>query len=217
MNSLTEENYLKAIYKLLGNREVVYTNDLAAHLQTRAASVTNMLRKLAVKKMIHYRRYKGVSLTRDGKRVALNVIRKHRLWEMFLVQKLGFRWDEVHEVAEQLEHIRSEKLVREVEKVLHYPKFDPHGDPIPDEHGNLSLKRSVLLSGLEPNDTCRMTGVADHSDTFLRYLHDQGLSPGKSIRVLQVMDYDRSLRISVNGKNIYISHEVAKHILVAGK
>lgn len=217
MNSLTEENYLKAIYKLLEHEAVVYTNDIAASMKTKAASVTDMLRKLAKKKLINYQRYNGVTLTASGRKVALNIIRKHRLWEMFLVEKLGFKWDEVHEVAEQLEHINSEKLVEQVEKILNYPKFDPHGDPIPDKNGKLREKKSMLLSEVKKHASCRMTGVVDHSIHFLRYLDKTGIALGKEIRVKDVAEYDRSFIISINKKEFFISNEVAKNILVTKK
>src|SRR5688572_30568010 len=189
MNFLTEENYLKIIYKILESSPVVYTNDIASRANTRAASVTDMLRKLSKKKYINYKKYNGVTLTPMGKKVALNIIRKHRLWEMFLVEKLGFGWDEVHEVAEQLEHIHSDKLVEQVEKALNYPKFDPHGDPIPDKNGKIVIQKSLLLSQLKKNEECLMTGVIDHSRQFLQYLDTVGIRLGNSFRVKEVASY----------------------------
>src|SRR5688500_9813021 len=146
IHSLAEENYLKAIYKLSEETpENVFTNDIAALLNTKAASVTDMLQKLSDKKMIRYKKYQGVSLTLSGRKIALTIIRKHRLWELFLATKLGFKWDEVHEVAEQLEHIHSEKLVQHLDQYLGKPKFDPHGDPIPDEKGNIHSHKAFPL------------------------------------------------------------------------
>ena len=218
MNSLTEENYLKAIWKLMEKGEVVYTNEIAHRMKTKAASVTDMLRKLANKKLINYKKYNGVTLTSSGKKVAVSIIRKHRLWEMFLVEKLNFKWDEVHDIAEQLEHINSEKLIEQVEKILNYPKFDPHGDPIPDKNGKFSEKKSVLLSEIKKNSVCLMTGVVDHSEKFLRYLDNIGVSLGNSIKVKDIIDYDKSVQANINGKKtIFISSHVAKNILVRTK
>ncbi len=216
MHSYTEENYLKAIYKLLEkNKDVVTTNSIAEKLKTKAASVTDMLGKLSAKKLIHYKKYQGVTLTDAGKKVAINIIRKHRLWEMFLVEKLNFKWDEVHEVAEQLEHIQSEKLIKQVDRFLNHPKFDPHGDPIPDANGKFSEKKSYLLSNMKKNDRCIMTGIIDHSNHFLRYLGSIGICPGNEINIKKVQDYDASLFISTSKKkNLFISKDVAKNILV---
>ncbi|MEW6470090.1 MAG: metal-dependent transcriptional regulator [Bacteroidota bacterium] len=215
MNSLTEENYLKIIYKLLESADVVHTNDIARKAQTRAASVTDMLRKLAAKKYINYRKYNGLTLTPEGKKVALNIIRKHRLWEMFLVEKLGFSWDEVHDVAEQLEHIHSDKLIDQVEKSLNYPRFDPHGDPIPDRNGKITPQKSILLSHLRKNESCLMSGVIDHSKQFLQHLDRLGIALGNEIKIKEVVDYDKSLYLVVNKKTtLYISSDVARNILV---
>ena len=215
MNSFTEENYLKAIYKLLENETVVTTNAIAEKMNTKAASVTDMLKKLSDKKLINYQKYQGVSLTAKGEKVALMIIRKHRLWEMFLVEKLSFKWDEVHDVAEQLEHIDSDKLIAQIDKFLNYPKFDPHGDPIPDANGKFQLQKSVPLSSLKLNEHCIMTGVVDHSSAFLQYLDKSGIVLGNDIKIKEVIAFDKSLHIAVNKKNtLFISNEVAKNILV---
>lgn len=216
MPSQTEENYLKAIYKLLEkDQNAVTTNAIASSLNTKAASVTDMLGKLYLKKLINYKKYQGVTLTVTGEKIALKIIRKHRLWEMFLVEKLNFTWDEVHVVAEQLEHIQSDKLIKQVDKFLNFPKFDPHGDPIPDEKGFFAEKNSLLLADLNPGESGTMTGVVDHSEKFLRFLGTVGLSPGKKINIKKIQDFDRSFCIStLKKKNIYISSEVAKNILV---
>lgn len=146
MNSLTEENYIKAIYKLCEkSADAVSTNAIAEKMHTKAASVSDMLKKLSKKKLINYRKYQGVTLTAKGEKLALAIVRKHRLWELFLVQKLNFKWDEVHDIAEQLEHIQSDELVKRIDKFLDHPKFDPHGDPIPDVNGKLHPQRSRLL------------------------------------------------------------------------
>ena len=219
MNSFTEENYLKAIYKLLEvHSGPVTTNAIAEVLRTKAASVTDMLKKLSGKKLIHYRRYYGVSLTAGGRKVAVNVIRKHRLWELFLVEKLHFRWDEVHEIAEQLEHISSEELTYRLDRFLGYPKFDPHGDPIPDRKGRIIQPRVFPLSEMERKSSCVMSGVVDHSPAFLHFLDNTGLGPGDELRVEDIIEYDRSMQLILDRKKkIHLSHDAAKNILVRKK
>lgn len=215
MNSFAEENYIKAIYKLNEQDSAATTNAIAERMQTKAASVTDMLKKLAAKKLIHYKKYQGVTLTAKGEKTALAIIRKHRLWEMFLVEKFNFKWDEVHDVAEQLEHIQSDKLIEELDKFLDYPKADPHGDPIPDANGKLQVRKSKMLSQLSVNDICVMTGVVDHTPAFLQLLDRSGLALGNEIKIKEVLVFDKSLRITVNKKApIFISHDVAKNILV---
>jgi DtxR family Mn-dependent transcriptional regulator len=216
MHSFTEENYLKAIYKLIEQEgDVVTTNAIAEKMSTKAASVTDMLKKLSDKKLINYQKYQGVTLTSKGEKVALTIIRKHRLWEMFLVEKLDFKWDEVHDVAEQLEHINSDKLIEEIDKFLNYPKVDPHGDPIPDAKGKLNIPKSHLLSKFKKNDVCIMTGVVDHSAAFLQYLDRSGIALGSEIKIKEIIEFDRSLQITINkGASIFISNDVAKNILV---
>ena len=216
MNSFTEENYIKAIYKLIeAQGDTISTNAIADKMNTKAASVTDMLKKLYTKKLINYKKYQGVTLTSKGEKMALNIIRKHRLWEMFLVEKLDFKWDEVHDVAEQLEHINSDKLIEEIDKFLNYPKVDPHGDPIPDSNGKLQLTKSQTLSKFNKNDICVMTGVVDHSPTFLQYLDKSGINLGNEIKIKDIVSFDRSLQITINkNSTIFISNEVAKNILV---
>ncbi len=215
MQSFTEENYLKAIYKLIEQEgDVITTNAIAEKMRTKAASVTDMLKRLADKKLIHYKKYQGVTLTSKGEKIALSIIRKHRLWEMFLVEKLHFKWDEVHEVAEQLEHINSDKLVEQLDKFLSYPKIDPHGDPIPDAKGKLTIPKSNLLSKFNKHDVCIMTGVVDHSSGFLQYLDKAGIALGCEIKIKDVVEFDRSLRVVINKEHtIFISNDVAKNIL----
>lgn len=219
MNSFTEENYLKAIYKLIEKEnDVISTNAIAEKVNTKAASVTDMLKRLADKKLIHYQKYQGVTLTAKGEKIALNIIRKHRLWEMFLVEKLNFKWDEVHDIAEQLEHINSDKLIEQLDKYLGHPKTDPHGDPIPDAKGRLHAPKSFVLSSFNKNDVCIMTGVVDHSPTFLQYLDKSGISLGSELKIKSINDFDRSLQISSNRTNVqFISNDVAKNILVIKK
>ena len=219
MNSYTEENYLKTIYQILekGVSEVS-TNAIAEQMNTKAASVTDMLKKLADKKLIHYQKYQGVSLTGKGKKIALNIIRKHRLWEVLLVEKLNFKWDEVHDIAEQLEHINSQELVERLDLFLNYPKFDPHGDPIPDANGKFHLQKSLPLSQLKKNNTGVMTGVVDHSTAFLQYLEKISILLGNEIQIKEITEYDNSFYISVNKKkHVYISNQIAQNILVSAK
>src|ERR1051326_4543039 len=219
MNSLAEENYLKAIYKIAETGDgYILTNDISRKMNTTAASVTDMLKKLAKKKLIRYKKYQGLSLTEPGRKTALNVIRKHRLWEMFLVKVLKFKWDEVHEVAEQLEHIRSEKLIQHIDKVLNFPKIDPHGDPIPATNGKfiLSKQKSIPLSDSKERNQYSVTGVIDHSNSFLQLLDKAGIMLGSRIKVRDVQPYDRSLSVILNGKKkLFLSNQIAKNILVA--
>ena len=218
MHSLTEENYLKAIYKIAESGDgYITTNDIAGRMKTTAASVTDMLKKLSRKKLIRYKKYHGLTLTESGRKIALSIIRKHRLWEMFLVKTLKFKWDEVHEVAEQLEHIRSEKLIQHIDKFLRFPKVDPHGDPIPDMNGKfiLSKEQSFSLSDGKQDNTYVMNGVIDHSNSFLQLLDKSGIRLGSKIKVRDVQPYDKSLSILLNGKKkLFLSNQIAKNILV---
>ncbi|MSP68892.1 MAG: metal-dependent transcriptional regulator [Bacteroidetes bacterium] len=217
MQTLSEENYLKAIWKLVENSGVaVSTNEIAASVQTSPASVTDMLKKLADKKLISYQRYRGVTLSAKGRSVAIEVVRKHRLWEVFLVQQLGFKWDEVHDIAEQLEHIRSNELTEKLDKYLGFPKTDPHGDPIPDKTGKISELHQIPLSKLEKGKKGIMTGVADHSTQFLQLLDKHGIHLGDSIEIKETTAYDLSIAIAVNKKKtIHISNSVSKNIMVS--
>lgn len=217
MQTLSEENYLKAIWKLVENSRVaVSTNEIAASVQTSPASVTDMLKKLADKKLISYQRYRGVTLSAKGRSVAIEVVRKHRLWEVFLVQQLGFKWDEVHDIAEQLEHIRSNELTEKLDKYLGFPKTDPHGDPIPDKTGKISELHQIPLSKLEKGKKGIMTGVADHSTQFLQLLDKHGIHLGDSIEIKETTAYDLSIAIAVNKKKtIHISNSVSKNIMVS--
>jgi DtxR family Mn-dependent transcriptional regulator len=219
MISFTEENYLKIIYKLSAETESeISTNAVAELTQTKAASVTDMLRKLSEKQLVSYQKYQGVRLTEKGEEVALKVIRKHRLWEVFLVNKLGFNWDEVHEIAEELEHINSEELVQRLDEFLDYPQFDPHGDPIPDKDGKMPELGYKNLSGITINQTVVMMGVAQHSTSFLQYLAKIGMNLGANITIIEINDFDKSMTINNGGNsNYFISHEVAKNILVKKK
>lgn len=214
--SHTEENYLKAIFKLseIGNNKVL-TNAIAEKLATTAASVTDMLRKLALKKLVDYEKYYGVSLTDKGKKIAKNLIRKHRLWETFLVEKLQFSWDEVHDLAEELEHINSDLLTDKIEAFLGFPKFDPHGDPIPDKKGNISYHEEITLDQMKRNESGMIVGVIDHSPAFLQYLDKIQLAIQAKIKVKEDEEYDNSKIIILNGrKEMTISQKVAASLLV---
>jgi DtxR family Mn-dependent transcriptional regulator len=215
MNTFTEENYLKTIYHCSLNAGCASTNQIAAATHTRAASVTDMLKKLADKKLINYTKYQGVTLTGDGEKIALGIIRKHRLWEYFLVENLHFKWDEVHEVAEELEHISSTELVDRLDKFMEYPKYDPHGDPIPDSEGQFKQPELKPVSALLVNQSGIVAGVGDHSPAYLQYLEKASLTLGTNLTVLEVVDYDHSVILEIGSKKFNISREVAKNLLVA--
>ncbi|CAM4188789.1 metal-dependent transcriptional regulator [Cytophagaceae bacterium 50C-KIRBA] len=214
--SFAEENYLKIIYRLSESTlEDISTNAVAELTQTKAASVTDMLRKLAEKGWVNYQKYQGVRLTEEGEKIALSVVRKHRLWEVFLVDKMGFNWDEVHEIAEQLEHIESEALINKLDEFLNFPKIDPHGDPIPNKEGILPELSYVHLSDLKENKACVLMGVAKDSAVFLQLLTRLNLSLGAKLMVKEINPFDRSISVSINdSESIFISHEVAKNILI---
>jgi DtxR family transcriptional regulator, Mn-dependent transcriptional regulator len=215
MLSLTEENYLKAIYHLSdGGSKSVLTNELAEAMNTKAASVTDMVKKLSAKEVITYEKYYGVNVTSKGKNDALMVIRKHRLWETFLVEKLGFSWDEVHEVAEQLEHINSARLIEKLDEFLGYPKVDPHGDPIPDRQGKLKVQPQVAIDQLPTGYQGKIAAVKDSDSNLLKYLDKIGAKPGTKIKILGKEQYDDSMEILIDDHRIFISKEVSQNILV---
>jgi len=215
MNTFTEENYLKAIYHLSSKAESVSTNEIAAALNTKAASVTDMLKKLAEKELINYAKYQGVTLTSKGEKIALNIVRKHRLWEYFLVEKLNFKWDEVHDVAEELEHISSRDLIDRMDDFMGNPKYDPHGDPIPDRHGHFKAHELKPVSSLEVNQDGIVSGVRDHSPGFLQYLEKTKLTIGKKIKVAEINTYDHSVILQTEEKRVHVSREVANNLLIA--
>lgn len=214
--SVTEENYLKAIFSVAQLSETRVGNQLIAEqLNINPASVTEMLRKLDEKKLIEYSRAGGAKLTQRGLRAAIKVVRKHRLWETFLVEHLNFTWDEVHEVAEQLEHIKSDKLLDELDNFLGNPGFDPHGDPIPDKKGKMAIIKSRILSEAEIGKRVKVVKVADNSASFLKYLDNQGIALADIILIKEIQDFDRSLLIELRGKReVYLSAEAAKKIMV---
>ncbi|GAA4280086.1 metal-dependent transcriptional regulator [Gaetbulibacter aestuarii] len=215
MTTLSEENYLKAIYHLGKQGTIsVSTNAIAKKVDSKASSVTDMVKKLAEKELANYVRYQGVSLTEKGRLAAALVIRKHRLWEVFLVEKLHFSWDEVHDVAEQLEHVKSLKLVNELDAFLGFPTHDPHGDPIPDKDGNYSPMKSVNIFDIETGTTGVLSFVKDSTDAFLKYLNKNDLALGDTIKVLDYEPFDDSLTIETNSQKMVISKEVAQNLYV---
>ena len=216
IHSFTAENYLKAIYHLSnGNNSVVNTNQIAEMTSTKAASVTDMLKKLAEKKLINYIKYQGVTLTEAGKNAAVNIVRKHRLWEVFLVEKLGFKWDEVHDIAEELEHINSESLINRLDDFLENPAADPHGDPIPDRSGTIHQKKLVRISDMHQDQSGMISGVSEYSSIFLKLVEKMGLTLGTKILITELIEFDGSITLIVNGNSDRtVSREVAKNILV---
>lgn len=216
MNTLAEENYLKCIYHLSMNAGNVSTNQIAGSLNTKASSVTDMLKKLADKALINYTRYQGVSLTPPGEKIAVNVIRKHRLWEYFLVEKLKFKWDEVHDMAEEMEHISSAELINRLDEFMNFPQHDPHGEPIPDCNGRFKSPELKPVSTLTVNEKGVISGVRDHTSAFLQYLEKQKLTIGKKIIVTGIIEFDQSVILQIdNKKEIQISYEVANNLLIA--
>ncbi|MFT7073624.1 metal-dependent transcriptional regulator [Patiriisocius sp. Uisw_017] len=213
--TLAEENYLKTIFHLERDRQSeVSTNAIAESLETRASSVTDMVQKLAEKKMLVYKKYKGTQLTETGRRVAANVVRKHRLWEVFLVDKLKFHWDEVHEIAEQMEHIQSEELIKRLDAYLGYPEFDPHGDPIPDKDGNIKKAEKRLLSELTKNQTGICVGVKESSPEYLQYLDKKKISIGTKIVILGKEFFDGSMVIQIGKDQFFVSKQIAENLYV---
>ncbi len=218
MFTSSEENYLKAIFHLSTvSVKGISTNAIAKKLNTKASSVTDMIKKLAEKEVLVYKKYQGVSLTSEGRKIAANIIRKHRLWEVFLVEKLNFNWDEVHDVAEQLEHIKSAKLIDEIDALLGFPKYDPHGDPIPDKDGNLDQIEKSLLSTLLVNESGICVGVNDSSSSFLQFLDKQKIALGQEITVLEKEDFDDSMIIEINERQLSVSNKIANNLYIQKK
>jgi DtxR family Mn-dependent transcriptional regulator len=217
MLSQTEENYLKALFHLTtdsSEKSETGTNELAFTLHVKPATANDMLKKLKTKKLINYEKYGKISLTAAGKKSAVQIIRKHRLWETFLYEKLDFSWDEVHEVAEQLEHINSSKLVEQLDKFLGYPKIDPHGDCIPNAKGELKSQPRKTLSDVEIGKACKIVAVKENNAAFLQYVVKVGMGLSSKIRVLNRQDFDGNMEIEVNGKKSIVSQKFAENILV---
>ena len=215
MVTLAEENYLKAILKLSENGSIaVSTSAISNELNTKASSVTDMIKKLTEKKLVIYQPYFGVKLNKEGYSTAIEIVRKHRLWEVFLVDKLKFQWDEVHEVAEQLEHVKSKKLTDLLDAFLGFPQHDPHGDPIPNKDGLFPKLFSTPLSDLNKKDFGSVIGVCQDNPQFLKYLDSLNINIGTKIKVLEKIEFDASFEIEIDKKRKHISSEVAKNILI---
>ena len=217
MLSFTEENYLKALFQLLLSeidKDSVGTNELANHLNVKPATANDMLKKLKEKLLVNYEKYGKIFLTANGKKLAVEVLRKHRLWETFLYEKLEFTWDEVHEVAEQLEHIQSPKLVDRLDKYLDFPEFDPHGDIIPNAKGEFKIQFKKTLADVAVGKSCKMVAVKDNSVSFLQYVVKVGLGINNLITVISKESYDSLIEIEVNGQKSSVSQKFAQNILV---
>ena len=213
--SVSEENYIKSIYHLQQQTATVTTNSLANELHTKPASVTDMLKKLKAKKLLSYEKYKGVRLSVEGKKLALGIVRKHRLWEYFLVDTLQFGWDEVHEVAEELEHISSKKLVEKLDAFLGYPKFDPHGDPIPDSHGKMAVQQQINLIDLAVNKMAEVSGVGSQSTELLELLKHKHIGIGTRLEIKKKFSFDNSIEIKIKNQNAFtISQQLAQALFV---
>ena len=213
--SVAEENYIKSIYHLQQGAESVTTNALADHIKTKPASVTDMLKKLQLKNLLNYNPYKGFRLSKEGNKAALNIIRRHRLWEYFLVNQLQFNWDEVHDVAEQLEHVISRKLVDKLDAFLGYPKFDPHGDPIPDSNGKINYQQQIPLVNLPLNTMAIITSVQNQSSDLLAFLSNRDMHIGTKVEVKQKLNFDNSLEVKIKNKqSFHVSEQVANAIQV---
>ncbi len=213
--SVSEENYIKSIYHLQQQADTVTTNSLANELQTRPASVTDMLKKLQLKKLLEYKKYKGFRLNASGNKVALNIVRRHRLWEYFLVTKLGFEWDKVHAIAEELEHVSSMELIQKLDNFLNYPTADPHGDPIPDMHGKIPLIKQVSVADVTENKEVIVSSVGNQSQEMLELLKHYHIGIGTSLKVNKRLSFDGSVEIKVlKHAACIISEQVAKNIFV---
>ena len=212
--STSEENYLKTIFHLQTKDDNVTTNELAEKLHTKPASITDMMKKLKTRKLVNYQPYQGFRLTPEGKKIALSIIRRHRLWEYFLAEKLKFNWDEVHEVAEQLEHVSNKKLIDKLDEYLAFPKFDPHGDPIPDTNGKMETGKQINLSELSINKPARVCFIANQSELLLEHLNEKKINIGASIVIKRKFNFDDSLEIKLDNKLLTISGQLAKNIFV---
>ena len=215
MNSLTEENYLKALFNLSNNTGEVNVNELSKSLNIKMPTVTSMMKKLSEKKLVHYESYKPLRLTEKGKKEAGIIIRKHRLTEMFLVEKMKFGWEEVHDIAEQLEHIQSVVFFEKMDELLGYPKIDPHGSPIPDENGKMIWKEYSKLSDCKTGDTVKLSAVINTSSDFLKYLNSREMQLGLKIKVKSIEAFDKSMVVTYGKHQIEtLSHIVCDRLLV---
>jgi len=213
--SISEENYIKNIYHLQQQTATVTTNSLANELRTKPASVTDMLKKLQTKKLLEYERYRGFKLNASGNKIALNIVRRHRLWEFFLVDKLGFEWDKVHDIAEELEHVSSVELIQKLDSFLNFPQTDPHGDPIPDTNGKFAIIKQVSIADAAAKKTVVVSSVSDQSPAMLEMLNHYHIGIGTSIKINKYFAFDGSVEIKVSQKaTCVISEQLAKNIFV---
>jgi DtxR family Mn-dependent transcriptional regulator len=212
--TVSEENYIKAIYHLQMENGTVSTNSLAEQLKTKPASITDMMKKLQAKNLIHYKPYYGFSLSNEGKKIALFIVRRHRLWEYFLSEKLGFKWNEVHSLAEELEHVSSRKLIDRLDEYLEFPPYDPHGDPIPDSKGKIRSIEKVLLSDLSINKPAEVCQVRNQSPEMLELLEHKNLTIGTKLEVKKYFEFDHSLELKVRNNSVMVSEQLAKNIFV---
>ena len=215
MFSQAEENYLKNIYSLQNEPDtIVSTNLLAEKMQAKASSITDMLKKLSFKNLVDYKKYQGVELTEKGEEIALKVIRNHRLWECFLVDKLQYNWEEIHDIAEQLEHVKSETLINNLEKFLNFPKFDPHGDPIPDKNGRVPINNAICLLDLKVGNVGILNSVKDTSESFLKFLNKKNIALGDRIKIVDIEPYDNSVHIETRTHQLVLSKNIAENLFL---
>lgn len=212
--TISEENYLKAIFHLQEKEGTVTTNALAEKLQTKPASVTDMMKKLNAKKLLHYKPYYGFSLSTEGKKIALFIVRRHRLWEFFLSEKLKFGWNEVHLLAEELEHVSSKQLIDRLDQFLGYPPFDPHGDPIPDSKGRIKNLHKLSLLELGFNQPAEVRQVTNQSKEMLEILEHKNIGIGTKLEVKRRFGFDQSIELKIKNTTVTISEQLAKNILV---
>lgn len=216
--SISEENYIKAIYHLQQQDGMVTTNEVAGQLKTKPASVTDMMKKLKAKKLLNYEPYQGFRLTNEGSKVALNIIRRHRLWEFFLAEKLKFNWDEVHEVAEDLEHVTNKKLIDKLDEYLGFPRVDPHGDPIPDANGKIEISKKICLTELPINELATVTSVGDQSSKILELLEHKKIAIGSKLEIKKKFEFDNSMEVRIGKLAAFtISRQLAENIFVVSK
>ena len=214
MNTKSEEDYLKCLYHLQQGKKSVSTNEIANYLSMKPSSVSDMLKKLAEKKCVNYLKYKGSLLTKKGELIALSIIRKHRLWETFLVNKLGFSWSKVHNIAEQLEHVNSEELIDKLDHFLAYPQIDPHGDPIPQKNGTIAKLNQKLLSELKIGEEGVITGIKKGTPSLLNFLDQKNIKLGDQIQLISILEFDQSAEVIIHKKTINLSEKICSNLLI---
>ena len=215
MLSISEENYLKTIFNLSeSGKKQVSTNSISKFLKTKPSSVTDMIKKLTVKKLLYHKKYKGTNISSNGKKLAVQIIRKHRLWEVFLYEKLKFKWDEVHKIAEELEHISNEKLIDKLDKYLKYPKIDPHGDPIPNKLGEIDFVDKISISDLKVNEKGIVSRIINEDEEFFNLLKKLNIEIGTEIKIIDKIEYDKSVEILIDKKSVIISKDISNNIKI---